>query len=58
VHRKIGKYTRKVPDESGGYTVDHTAIVLLFDRNGQFTGTIAPEESDQAALAKLRRITA
>ena len=58
VKKQFGIYSRKVPDESGGYTVDHTAIVLLFDRNGQFTGTIAPEESDQAALAKLRRITA
>ena len=58
VKKQFGIYSRKVPDESGGYTVDHTAIVLLFDRNGQFTGTIAPEESDSAALAKLRRITA
>ena len=58
VKKQFGIYSRKVPDESGGYSVDHTAIVLLFDRNGRFTGTIAPEESDRAALAKLRRITA
>ena len=58
VKKQFGIYSRKVPDESGGYSVDHTAIVLLFDRNGRFTGTIAPEESDRAALAKLRRIIA
>jgi protein SCO1/2 len=56
--KQFGIYSRKVPDEDGGYSVDHTAIVLLFDRNGRFTGTIAPEESDDTALAKLKRITA
>jgi len=32
--------------------------VLLFDRKGDFSGTISPEEGDKAALAKLKRITA
>jgi hypothetical protein len=32
--------------------------VLLFDRKGDFSGTIAQEEGDSAALAKLKRITA
>ena len=57
VKKQFGIYSRKVPDQSGSYSVDHTATVLLFDRNGRFTGTIAPEESDTAALAKLKRIT-
>ena len=57
VKKQFGIYSRKVPDQSGGFSVDHTATVLLFDRNGRFTGTISPEESDNAALAKLRRIT-
>ena len=56
VKKQFGIYSRKVPDQSGSYSVDHTATVLLFDRNGRFTGTIAPEESDSAALAKLGRI--
>ena len=38
------------------YTVDHTATVLLFDRNGQFQSTISQEEGDAAALAKLQRL--
>jgi protein SCO1/2 len=40
------------------YSVDHTAAVLLFDKAGQFQSTIAPDEPDQAALAKLKRLTA
>lgn len=40
------------------YTVDHTATVLLFDRDQKFQSTISPEESDEAALAKLKRLVA
>ena len=58
VKKQFGIFSRKVPDGSGGYSVDHTSTVLLFDGNGRFTGTIAPEETDKAALAKLKRITA
>lgn len=58
VKKQFGIFSQKVPDSSGGYSVDHTATVLLFDRKGDFSGTISPEESDKAALAKLKRITA
>lgn len=58
VKNEFGIFSKKVPDGSGGYTVDHSATVLLFDRNGQFASTIAPEEGDGPALAKLKRITA
>ena len=58
VKKQYGIYSRKVPEEGGGYSVDHTATVLLFDGNGEFVATIAPEEPDQAALDKLKRITA
>lgn len=52
-------YHAKVPqpDLPGGYTMDHGAAVLLFDRNGKFTSTIAQEEQSEPALDKLRRIT-
>lgn len=42
----------------GHYNVDHSAQVLLFDRDGRFAGTIAAEEGDPAALAKLKDISA
>ena len=58
VKRQFGIFSQKMPDESGGYTVDHTATALLFDRNGKFVSTIAPEEGDGAALDKLKRISA
>lgn len=58
VQRQFGIYSEKVPAESGGYSVDHTASVLLFDESGDFVATIAPEEQDRVALDKLRRITA
>ena len=57
VKKQFGIFSEKV---GGGddYTVDHTATVLLFDRDGQFQSTIAPDETDPAALAKLERLTA
>jgi protein SCO1 len=58
VKKQFGIFSQKVPQPGGGYSVDHTATVLLFTGNGQFAGTIAPDESDDAALAKLRRLTA
>jgi len=58
VKKQYGIYSRKVPDGSGSYSVDHTATVLLFDRNGQFSATVAPDEQDGPALEKLKRITA
>lgn len=53
-------YEAKVPDASApdGYTMDHGAAALLFGRDGKFVATIAQEEGDEAALAKLKRITA
>ena len=56
--RQFGIFSQKVPDKSGGYTVDHTATVLLFDRNGDFVATISAEEDDRVALDKLKRIAA
>ena len=58
VKKQYGIYSEKVPDGSGGYTVDHTATVLLFDSKGEFASTISPEEQDGPALDKLRRIAA
>lgn len=58
VKKQYGIFSRKVPDASGGYTVEHTATVLLFDRDGRFVSTLSPEEQDQPALDKLERIAA
>jgi protein SCO1 len=58
VKKQFGIFSQKAPDSNGGYSVDHTSTVLLFDRKGDFNGTISPEEGDSGALAKLKRITA
>ncbi|GAA4025543.1 hypothetical protein GCM10022281_00050 [Sphingomonas rosea] len=59
VAKRHAVYFAKVPDKDapGGYTMDHSSQVLLFDREGRFVSTIAMEEGDAPALAKLQRIT-
>jgi len=56
VKKEFGIFSEKV-GTGDDYTVDHTASVLLFDRAGQFQSTISPDETDPAALAKLKRLT-
>lgn len=58
VKKQFRIYSRKVEQPGGGYSVDHTAAVMLMDKNGQFVATISPEEGDQVALDKLKRIVA
>jgi protein SCO1/2 len=56
VKKQFGIFSQKVPGKDGNYSVDHTATVLLFDRQGKFVATIAPEEGDGPALEKLKRV--
>jgi protein SCO1/2 len=49
-------YARKVPLDSGGYVMDHTASIYLLDADAVFTGTIDYQEAPDTALAKLRRL--
>ena len=58
VKKQYGIYSRKVPQPGGSYSVDHTAAVILTDRNGQFVATLSPDEGDAVALEKLKRISA
>jgi protein SCO1/2 len=58
VEKQFGIYAQKVPTGDGDYTMDHTATVLLFDRDGKFVATLSPDEQDQPAIDKLNRITA
>jgi protein SCO1/2 len=57
VKKQFGIFSQKVPEGGGDYSVDHTATVLLFDRDGKFSGTIAPDEPDSTALDKLKLLT-
>ncbi|MEO7787279.1 MAG: SCO family protein [Sphingomicrobium sp.] len=57
VKQEYGIYSKKVAQPGGDYSVDHTATVLLFDRAGRFTATIATDEGDAPALDKLKALT-
>jgi protein SCO1/2 len=58
VKKQFGAFSQKVEQPGGGYSVDHTAAVFLMDRNGHFVATLAPDEGDSVALAKLKRLLA
>ena len=58
VKKQFGVFSQKVPLPGGDYSVDHTATVFLLDRSGKFVATLSPEEGNDVALAKLRRILA
>lgn len=49
-------YSKKVPLEGGGYTMDHTATVYLMDASGDFAGTITYGENPDIAMEKIRRL--
>lgn len=51
-------YYAKVPTSDGSYTMDHTALVFLMDRDGRFAGAIAFEEAAEMREAKLRKLLA
>ncbi len=56
--KAFNAYFKKVPQPSGGYTVDHTASVYLLDRDGNFRATIDIHEKQEIALQKVRRVLA
>jgi len=48
-------YFKKVPLDQGGYTMDHTAIVYLMDKNGRFVSPFNLKRGIAAAADDLRR---
>jgi protein SCO1/2 len=58
VKKQYGIYAEAMPDAPMGKQMEHTATVLLFDRNGQLAGTISPDEPDADALAKMQKLVA
>jgi len=47
-------YVKKVPQENG-YTVDHTAIVYLMDKDGHFVAPFSLKRRTEEAAADLRK---
>jgi len=48
-------YFKKVPLDQGGYTMDHTAIVYLMDKDGRFVSPFNLKRTTEALAADLRR---
>jgi protein SCO1 len=48
-------YTKKVPLEGGTYTMDHTTIVYLMDKEGRFVAPFSLKRRPEEAAADLRR---
>ncbi|WP_235859918.1 SCO family protein [Tranquillimonas rosea] len=54
--RAFRVYARRVPLEDGGYTMDHSSMVLLFDEDGRFFEPIGYQEDTDRAVGKIRRL--
>ncbi|MBK5960963.1 copper-binding protein [Rhodoplanes elegans] len=48
-------YYRKVPLEAGDYTMDHTAIVYLMDKQGKFVAPFNIKRAPEDAAADLKK---
>src|SRR5439155_3954089 len=58
VKKQYGIYAEPVPHAAMGQSIAHTATVLLFDRAGNFTGTISKDEPDSSAVVSLKQLIA
>ena len=48
-------YAKKIPTEGGDYSMDHTALVYLMDKEGRFVAPFNLKRTPEAAAADLRR---
>ena len=49
-------YYAKQPTSDGGYTMDHTALVYLMNRDGKFVGTLDFHEDPNVRVKKLEKL--
>ena len=47
-------YAKKIPLKDGDYTMDHTAIVYVMDKNGRFVAPLNLKQTPAAAADQLR----
>ena len=48
-------YVKKIPAKDGDYSIDHTALVYLMDRNGHFVSPFKLDRKPEEAAADLKR---
>ena len=58
VKKQYGIFAQPMPHAAMGKQFEHTATVLLFDRNGGFVSTITPIETDADAVTSLKQLVA
>ena len=55
VQKAYRVYSKKVPVDGGEYTMDHTALVYLMDKEGRFVAPFNLKRPPEAAAADLRK---
>src|ERR1700683_3449160 len=55
VAKEYRVYYKKVPLDDGSYTMDHTAIVYLMDKDGHFVSPFSLKRKPEASAAELRK---
>ena len=56
VKKQYGIFAEPSPHPMPGKEMEHSAMVLLFDRAGKFLGTIAADTPDSEALEKIKTL--
>jgi len=55
IEKEYRVYAKKVPLKDGDYTMDHTAVIYLMDKNGRFIAPFNLKRSADEAAVDLRR---
>ena len=55
VEKAYRVYAKKVPTDKGDYSIDHTALVYLMDKQGRFVAPFSLKRSPADAAADLRK---
>ncbi|TCT05079.1 SCO family protein [Aquabacter spiritensis] len=55
IKRAYRVYSKKVPLDAGGYTMDHTAVIYLMDKSGAFLAPFNAKQPPDQAAVELRR---
>ena len=48
-------YAKKVPQENGEYSMDHSAIIYLMDKQGRFVNALNLQQPPEAVAREIQR---
>jgi protein SCO1/2 len=55
VEKAYRVYAKKVPTDKGDYSMDHTALVYLMDKQGRFVAPFSLKRRPEESAADLRK---